>query len=50
VKANKGSGVVDRVSIEDFEQNLPQNLNQEINKLRKEIATLEQMIGKLTMV
>ena len=25
------------------------NQNQEINKLRKEIASLEQMIGKLTM-
>ena len=28
VRANKGSGGVDRVSIEDFEQNLPQNLDE----------------------
>lgn len=35
VKANRGSGGVDRVSIEDFEQNLPQNLD-EIHRLLKE--------------
>ncbi len=35
VKANKGSGGIDRVSIEDFEKNLPQNLD-EIYRLLKE--------------
>lgn len=35
VRANKGSGGVDRVTIEDFEQNLPQNLD-EIHRLLKE--------------
>jgi len=34
-KANKGSGGVDRVSIEDFDQNLHQNLD-EIHRLLKE--------------
>jgi retron-type reverse transcriptase len=35
VKANKGSGGVDRVSIEDFERKLAQNLD-EIHRLLKE--------------
>lgn len=35
VKANKGSGGIDRVSIEDFDENLPQNLD-EIHRLLKE--------------
>lgn len=35
VKANKGSGGIDRVSIEDFDENLAQNLD-EIHRLLKE--------------
>ena len=35
VKANRGSGGVDRVSIEDFDENLSQNLD-EIHRLLKE--------------
>ena len=35
VKANRGSGGVDSVSIEDFDENLPQNLD-EIHRLLKE--------------
>ena len=35
VKANRGSGGIDRVSIEDFDENLAQNLD-EIHRLLKE--------------
>jgi group II intron reverse transcriptase/maturase len=46
VKANKGSGGVDRVSVEDFEQNLPQNLD-EIHRLLKEDRYLPQPVRRV---
>ena len=46
VKANKGSGGVDRVSIEDFERNLPQNL-EEIHRLLKEDRCLPRPVRRV---
>lgn len=46
VRANKGSGGVDRVTIENFEQNLPQNLD-EIHRLLKEDRYLPQPVRRV---
>jgi len=46
VKANKGSGGVDRVSIEDFDENLSQNLD-EIHRLLKEDRYLPQPVRRV---
>jgi len=46
VRANKGSGGVDRVTIENFEQNLSQNLD-EIHRLLKEDRYLPQPVRRV---
>jgi len=46
VRTNKGSGGVDRVTIENFEQNLPQNLD-EIHRLLKEDRYLPQPVRRV---
>ena len=46
MKKNRGSGGVDRVSIEDFEQNLHQNLD-EIHRLLKEDRYFPQPVRRV---